>query len=248
MNFDKIAKAYDSYSFPINQLFVDFIIHEFDIKKSTSILDLGCGAGNLTFPLRCVSDNVSGLDLSNELLSIAVAKDRKNTVSWICNDVSKFNFPNNTYNLIISLESFHLFPHQTKILTSIVKSLINKGIFAIVYCIYFWEDMLREIITRCFFKYNIKWNIWNYQSCNNINSINIQNVDYFFTEKAIKLNEQYSIDSIVNYLLSISKSAKLNINTKFLLKEELTRQFTAFFGRDLIKGATNYYVKFMQKD
>jgi SAM-dependent methyltransferase len=73
------------------------------------ILDLGCGTGRVTLPLARAGLDVTGLDLSAEMLSQARAKDQHHDVQWILGDARDFHLAGE-FALII--ETGGTFQHQ----------------------------------------------------------------------------------------------------------------------------------------
>jgi 2-polyprenyl-3-methyl-5-hydroxy-6-metoxy-1,4-benzoquinol methylase len=73
------------------------------LNKHSFIVDLGCGSGNLTYPLSRIADKIIGIDISNTLISIA-KKKYPQTIQWICDDVSNFDFQKKSYDLVVSYE------------------------------------------------------------------------------------------------------------------------------------------------
>lgn len=70
MFYQSIAQVYDQI-FPKNIKQLEFIDSISQIKPDDKILDIGCATGNLTELLSTKSNNVTGIDLDEELLSIA---------------------------------------------------------------------------------------------------------------------------------------------------------------------------------
>ncbi|MFZ7130786.1 MAG: class I SAM-dependent DNA methyltransferase [Eubacteriales bacterium] len=71
--------------------------------EAKNILDIGCGTGNLTIPLREKGFMVTGLDRSEEMLCIADNKAfHKNlSIPWLKGDITKIPIPSG-YDAIIS--------------------------------------------------------------------------------------------------------------------------------------------------
>lgn len=61
--------------------------------SNPSVTDLGCGTGVITNYLASQGLNVTGVDLSPDMLSIASSGDETGTVSWICADITSFEGP-----------------------------------------------------------------------------------------------------------------------------------------------------------
>ena len=58
--------------------------------KSLSLLDLGCGSGNVTLPLLNRGYDMIGLDGSEEMLSVARERAGGEQVLWLCQDMRSF--------------------------------------------------------------------------------------------------------------------------------------------------------------
>lgn len=69
------------------------LITEFCKIKDPSVTDLGCGTGVITNYLASKGLNVTGVDLSPDMLSIASSGDETGTVSWICADITGYDGP-----------------------------------------------------------------------------------------------------------------------------------------------------------
>ena len=52
------------------------------ISKDKTILDCGCGTGNVGIPLKKLGYNITGIDISNEMLAICKYKQELNNVSF----------------------------------------------------------------------------------------------------------------------------------------------------------------------
>lgn len=58
-----------------------------------SVTDLGCGTGVITNFLASKGMDVTGVDLSPEMLTMASAGDETGTVTWICADITEYEGP-----------------------------------------------------------------------------------------------------------------------------------------------------------
>lgn len=72
------------------------IIGHFSTKQENEILDIGCGTGRLTTQL-VEFGNVSGLDISQEMLEIA--EERNPNINWYCQDMRELDLPHQ-YDII----------------------------------------------------------------------------------------------------------------------------------------------------
>lgn len=163
--FNAVAKKYSEVFDRLPADYIDLIQKTFGIEKKHHIIDLGCGAGLLTFELSKLTDFVEGLDISSEMIRIAKECDHNKKINWICCPVEEYSFKKDFYSLIISLESFHLFANQPTLLERFYGSLKSQGSICIAWCQFHWEEFLKNCIIKSFKSFGIGWGEWRYQSC-----------------------------------------------------------------------------------
>ena len=83
------------------------LIKQYNLKEDSKILDIGCGKGHLLFELKKILKNseIRGIDISKHALKEA-PKEISNFLS-IGKAQEKTSFPNNYFDLVISLNTFH---------------------------------------------------------------------------------------------------------------------------------------------
>lgn len=75
MKFYKSISSYYDDIFPYNSIQKDFILSAGGSEnKNKSVLDIGCGTGNLTLELSTCFKNVVGIDLNCEIINVAKSK------------------------------------------------------------------------------------------------------------------------------------------------------------------------------
>lgn len=103
MDQKRIISTYDSIANDYDKLYAEPSDHINDllnyISKDSRVLDLGCGAGNNAVYLSKLGFNVTGIDLSESMITIA--KNKKSNAKFIQGDVCRLNFKNNSCNCII---------------------------------------------------------------------------------------------------------------------------------------------------
>jgi len=103
--FENYGRKYDSESFTQGTMGeCDFIEREIGFNKSIKILDIGCGTGRHAIELSKRGYNVTGIDLSDSLLSRAKGKAQKQglKIDFLKYDARNLPF-NNEYDLVIML-------------------------------------------------------------------------------------------------------------------------------------------------
>ncbi|MBF7097737.1 class I SAM-dependent DNA methyltransferase [Alkalibacter mobilis] len=92
-------------------LFIDWIISK--IKRSKfevkSILEIGCGTGNITIPLGQKGYKMTGVDISDEMLSVADAKafEVGIEVRWINSDIVDLDMDSKFECVISTMDTFN---------------------------------------------------------------------------------------------------------------------------------------------
>jgi len=76
VDFSKIAANYEEYSL-VQKSAADTLLKLLDIRNGDDVLDMGCGAGNLTGKIREITyGKVTGIDPSEGMISEAIEKNR----------------------------------------------------------------------------------------------------------------------------------------------------------------------------
>ena len=94
------AKIVDAWNFDNLKLFLG-------AKKIKKSLELGCGTGRLANSLFQISEEVYGVDLSEEVLKIA--KEKYPKLKLECSEVVNLPYPDNYFDMVIINGSLHHF-------------------------------------------------------------------------------------------------------------------------------------------
>ena len=106
-----------------------------DISKRQRILDVGCGTGALTEYVADHTDgNVTGIDFSAEAIKFAQDKNKENPrLSFQVMDMDEFAFPPNSFDTILSVDTFYFLEDLPKTINAIRRSLQANGQMGIFY-------------------------------------------------------------------------------------------------------------------
>lgn len=77
--------------------------HQFfinNINENSSVLDIGCGNGALTYDVASKAKNIVGIDIDCQNIGIAKDKNSKRNISYICGDATK-NLPKEKFDFIL---------------------------------------------------------------------------------------------------------------------------------------------------
>lgn len=109
VSYGKFALIYDEFmeNAPYDQWvsFTNKVLAQFGKENISSIIDLGCGTGEITYQLAEKGFQLTGVDLSAEMLAIAEQKQQRynlqNTIRWINMDLRELETAT-TYDIAIS--------------------------------------------------------------------------------------------------------------------------------------------------
>lgn len=106
-------------------------LRSFKISEGSSLLDLACGSGSFSVLMEAYGYNVTGADLSEEMLTAAAAKS--DSVRWLRADMTNLPFNSEFDSVICCLDSInHLEDLDAikKTFDGVYRSLKKGGIFA----------------------------------------------------------------------------------------------------------------------
>lgn len=226
--FDEVASVYAIKVPAVPKQYIQLIHESFEINKHDKVVDLGCGAGLLTFPLSEFSNSVIGVDSSNVLINIARIRDVHQRIAWIHKSVENFHFEDNTYKLLISFDAFHLFSDQADIVRKCLSALKSGGFFSVGWREFEWEfsPVVKEIVGAFFgdFRDNY-WDDWflpkfaKLLDNSNISSSTLR-------KKTIEVESSTKAEDIVAYLFSSSLISNFNKVDRVEMKQELEERLT----------------------
>lgn len=129
--FTEAAKVYDSGHSGIYEMCKDdypYLLEELEKEPFDAVLDCGCGTGPVIELLheKYPDKHYTGLDLTPEMIRVAQAKNLSNT-DFVVGDCENIPFPENTFDAIISSNSFHHYPNPQDFFNSAYKVLKENG-------------------------------------------------------------------------------------------------------------------------
>jgi len=114
MDFYASIAAYYDYIFPLEEKQVGFISKNLDVAIHKSIIDIGCGTGNLAIALEKKGFKITGIDLKAEMIEKAQMKINGEMISFQRANMNRLldYFPENAFdagvcigNTLVHLES-----------------------------------------------------------------------------------------------------------------------------------------------
>ena len=246
--FDNIAMLYSSSVPPVPTQYIELIRRTFDINDISNILDLGCGAGTLTFALLKISKMLQGVDESSEMIKLAMEHDINHLIRWHCESVASYNLGVDNFNLIISFEAFHLFPDPVKLTTRCSKALKPQGFFSIGWVNFEWEEPLKHVIWDVCGRYGISFADWGYWTCPNFPEYVLASQSFGPIERdSVFVYAKTSVQDIVDHMVSIEKASKLTPAVRQELARELTDTIIKVYPSGFSEGSAKYSIAYAQR-
>ncbi|WP_282013705.1 class I SAM-dependent methyltransferase [Marinifilum flexuosum] len=113
----------------VNPERINNLIDLFNDYRIKSIIDIGCGGGDVTEYLSNNGFNVTGLDNSHQMINIAKQQHENSKVNWCCEDVMRYKSQEN-FDCATALYSFiQTLPTQNMInnILSVVENNVNPN-------------------------------------------------------------------------------------------------------------------------
>lgn len=127
--YTRIARLYDLFQWPLEMFHLSSLRNEVIAKVEGKILEVGIGTGK-NLPYYPLSADLIGIDFSSGMLNIARRKAAQigmNNTTLIEMDIESMNFPDDSFDTIISTFVFCTVPHPDKGLGELYRVLKPGG-------------------------------------------------------------------------------------------------------------------------
>ncbi|NLJ99771.1 MAG: class I SAM-dependent methyltransferase [Clostridia bacterium] len=139
--FDSVAERYDQWykrgvGALVHEIEMEIVMDLLQPKAGQSALDVGCGTGHYSIELARQGLDVSGLDISQEMLSFAKAKSLEDdlSINWIQGDAGKLPFDEGSFDRVVSVTALEFMPEPGEVLREAYRVLKPEGrmVFAVI--------------------------------------------------------------------------------------------------------------------
>ncbi len=127
------APFYDIFVLPISRV-RDKVVDFTNVKNGSKILDVATGTGKQAFAFAKKGYDVTGIDLSEEMLKVASKKNKYKNVKFEVADATNMPFENNKFDVSCVSFALHDMPLtiREKVLKEMVRVTKPKGMIVIV--------------------------------------------------------------------------------------------------------------------
>lgn len=134
-NWDNVASWYDSYLENNNdsyqsRVIAPNLIRILGAKKGENILDLACGQGYFSRLVKDLGANVTGIDLSKELISLAQGKSKD--ISYIVSPAHDTKLKKESLDKVFTVLAFENIKNIDEVMIEIKRILKREGKFFLV--------------------------------------------------------------------------------------------------------------------
>jgi SAM-dependent methyltransferase len=106
-----IAECYDSLNSHVDYKGwaegLSRILRSYGVKEGDLVLDLACGTGSVTLPLAELGYDMIGVDMSYEMLGVAMEKKAASPILWLCQDMRAFELYGTVAATVCCLDSIN---------------------------------------------------------------------------------------------------------------------------------------------
>jgi ubiquinone/menaquinone biosynthesis C-methylase UbiE len=137
--YDVSAETYEDAMGSSMVSLTNLLIRNLQIPENPTVLDVGCGTGISTFELMKKvqgKGKFCGIDISPKMIYSAKARAKSlgyTNVEFRKGDAEQLDFPESSFELVISNQAFHWFPDKEKALKEMFRVLKHGGQVALTF-------------------------------------------------------------------------------------------------------------------
>jgi len=122
-----------------------------ELHSNSKVLEIGTGTGLIALAIAEHVKEITAIDYSPEMIHIAKEKQQQSThnnIDFKVSNANKIDFPDNTFDIIIASNVFHLLPNANEVLREIKRLLNENGkVILPTYC--HGQNIKPRIISAC---------------------------------------------------------------------------------------------------
>lgn len=130
--YNGLAELYDEFRPGYPPSLINELIRLSNLKAGNRVLDIGCGTGQLAFPLAEKGFKVTAIDLEQDMITLCQNKDKNHLINWICGKAEDVLSDQDFYSLVTMGRSFH-WMDRSSILELVWHILTPDGVCSVIW-------------------------------------------------------------------------------------------------------------------
>ena len=187
------------------------------IKNKDRLLDFACGTGAFAAYAAQRAKFVQGVDISEKMIEIAVENAKHfqlSNIDFLCCDVEKVPFPDNSFQCVISKSAFHHMKNYQTVFAEMVRCCQKKGLICIEDIITYDDKVLDQYFESLECAIDISHNL-------SLPKLEIVNLYKHNGVKIFRLFESTSLLNFGDYVNHAVQTAEARERINTILREGL---------------------------
>lgn len=240
------VQLFDALAAAVPDAYVDLLVKVLGMSRGASVLELGCGTGELARRVAGRGYNVDAVDQSRAMIERA-RKRPEPAVRLFNANVSSFRFEQSSYDAIFSFEAFHLFPNRAQLVRRLRDASRPNARLGIGWRLASWEDNHSTIIRAQFERYGVAFGDWAHWLCADLDLSLGEN----WTKPEVfrlEVKDRTTVAEAVDFICSIHRFSKVPKSARSVFRRELDESLRdAALGRTAFSGVTTYGITVTQR-
>lgn len=129
---DSLANRYDEFidKYAKKTYQESFRLMKLHLSKESRVLEIGTGTGLVAFTIANEVKHITAIDYSEEMIRVANNKLKEselNNIEFKLSPATSIHYPDQSFDLVIASNIFHLLPEPEKVLSEISRLIVPKG-------------------------------------------------------------------------------------------------------------------------
>lgn len=129
---DSLANRYDEFidKYAKKTYQESFRLMKLHLSKESRVLEIGTGTGLVAFTIANEVKHITAIDYSEEMIRVAnnkLMESELNNIEFKLSPATGIHYPDQSFDLVIASNIFHLLPEPEKVLSEISRLIVPKG-------------------------------------------------------------------------------------------------------------------------
>jgi len=200
------------------------------MQPGKSLLELGCGSGELTAWFALKGIVVAGVDLSEAM--VKMAQQQFPSMAQQFHHAEAIDFMRsspNPWDIIVSFESMHLWLNDPSLPNALKRALIRGGFLVVAWRTLEWENICRDVIVDALTVSGVQFYDWGYWTCPNLADVLERTAMNYYFQAPVVISVRHSSTAkeVVEFVLGIDRVQDLSEEAREQLATGLHKRIEA---------------------